>query len=293
MSGDLDSLLARCTFPSAAAPVVCALSGGADSTAMTALAVDAGCDVTAVHVHHGLRPGADHDAEVAAASAELLGVRFECRRIELADGPNLEARARSARHVTLGPGALTGHTADDQAETLLLMLLRGAGATGLSAMTPGPTKPILGLRRTETVALCGARGLPVAIDPTNADPRFRRTRVRIELVPLLDAIAERDVTPLLVRTADHLRADDRFLDELASHLDATDATALASAPEPLARRALRSWLTTEGYPPDAAAIERVLAVARGRTEACEITGGRRVQRSGQRLRVFPGGRETR
>jgi len=127
--------------------------------------------------------------------------------------------------------------------------------------------------------------LDVADDPTNAEPRFRRNRVRHELLPLMDSIGERDVVPLLTRAADLLRSDDDLLTELAERLDHTDAQALAAAPRPLARRAIRSWLTVDGYPPDAAAVERVLAVAAGDAAACEVAGIGRVRRSGQRLSI--------
>ncbi len=184
-----DDLLARCTFAEPGTPVVCALSGGPDSSALVALAVRAGLDVTAIHVHHGLRSSADDDAAAAQRIAAHLGVSFDRVHVDLDDGANLEARARQARRDALGPDALTGHTADDQAETVLLALLRGAGATGLAAMRPGPTHPILGLRRAETHALCDALGLHPAVDPTNADARFRRNRVRAALLPLAEAIA--------------------------------------------------------------------------------------------------------
>lgn len=282
---DAADLLARCTFPAAGTSVVCGLSGGADSTAMVALAVRAGCAVEAVHVHHGLRPDADDDAEIARSSAARLGVPFRVVHVSVTDGPNLEARARAARRAALGPDALTGHTADDQAETVLLALLRGAGATGLSAITPGWRHPILALRRVETRALCRAEGLAVAEDSTNSDLRFRRNRVRHELLPLLDSIAERDVVPLLTRTADVLRRDDTLLDELAAAVEPTDAEALRRAPRPLAARAIRSWLSVDGYPPDAATVERVLDVARGRAPGCDVGGGRRVEREGFHLRL--------
>ncbi len=280
----IDDLLARCTFSPPPAPAVCALSGGADSTALTALAVAAGCEVTAIHVHHGLRPGADRDAEIAAESARQLGVGFRVERVQVAAGPNLAARARLARHDVLGPEAVFGHTADDQAETLLLALLRGAGATGLAAIRPGPTHPILRLRRADTVRLCAELGLETAEDPANLDRRFRRSRIRHEVLPLLDAVADRDVVPLLQRTAELLRDDDDLLDELAEALDPTDARGLAAAPLPLARRAIRRWLARDGYPPDAATVARVLAVARGEANGCDVGGGARVERSRQRLR---------
>jgi tRNA(Ile)-lysidine synthase len=265
--------------------VRCGLSGGADSGALVALAVAANCEVTAVHVHHGLRSSADLDADAAEAIAGELGVAFNVVRVDVDQGPNLEARARIARRAALGPDALTGHTADDQAETLLLALLRGSGATGLGAIGPGWRHPILGIRRAETRALCTQLGLTVADDPTNQDARFRRNRVRHELLPLLDDIAQRDVTVLLNRTADLLRADDQFLQQSAADIDPTDAVALAAAPRVLASRAVRQWLEQEGYPPDAEAVRRVLAVARGSSAACELTGGRRVERHGNRLRL--------
>ena len=286
---DLSALLERCTFPVPGTDVVCGLSGGADSSALVALAAESGCIVTAVHVHHGLRESADHDAEVAASTAARLGATFSVVHADVDDGPNLEARARAARLDALGPDALTGHTADDQAETLLLALLRGSGATGLAAISPGPTHPILALRRRETEAICAQLGLTVAFDPTNRDPRFRRNRIRHELLPLLDEIAERDVTVLIDRTAALLRDDDRLLTQLADAIDPTDAAALAAAPRPLAARAIRRWLDRDGYPPDAAGIARVLAVAAGASTACEITGRGRIERRDGRLVLFPTG----
>jgi len=285
---DIDAVLERCSFPTPGSPAVCAVSGGADSTAMLILAVAAGCDVTAVHVHHGLRASADDDATCASASAARLGVPFRLERIELEDGPNLEARARAARRAAIGGEHMTGHTADDQTETLLLALLRGAGATGLAAIRPGRLHPILALRTAETRAICASEGFGVAVDASNTDPRFRRNRVRHEVVPLLGAITERDVTPLFTRTADLLRADDDLLTSLAGEIDPTDAAAVASAPLPLARRAIRRWLDVAGYPPDMAGVERVLEVARGEATACQISGVGRVElRTGRLSLVTP------
>ena len=215
--------------------------------------------------------------------AQRFGARFQSTQVKVEPGPNLEARAREARRAALPPDVLTGHTADDQAETVLLNLLRGSGSDGLAGMR-ADGHPILSLRRADTEALCAAFGVTPFTDPSNTDPRFRRNRVRHELRPLLDAIAERDTTPLITRTADLLRADGDLLDELARSLDPTDARALASAPGPLASRAVRRWLA-DPYPPDAEAVERVLSVARGEAIACEITGGRRVARTANRLRI--------
>lgn len=262
-----------------------AFSGGPDSAAVVVLAAAAGLDITAHHVHHGLRDDADIDVERARVIADRFDARFVEHRVHIDPGPNLEARARAARSAVLPAASLTGHTADDQAETVLLRLLRGSGADGLAAMEPGPTHPILGLRRFETVRLCVESGLEVAVDSTNTDPVHQRNRIRHEGLPLLNDIARRDLVPVLVRTADILRDDAALLDELAAALDPTDARGLAAAPVALARRAIRRWLTIEGYPPDTAAVERVLEVARGTHLACEITGGRRISRSGQLLEI--------
>jgi tRNA(Ile)-lysidine synthase len=280
----IEDLLARCALPAAGEAATCAVSGGADSLALLVLAVQAGCAVTAVHVDHGLRAGSADEAGVVEAAAGRFGAAFRAVQVDVGAGPNLEARARAARYGVLPPDALTGHTADDQAETVLLNLLRGAGLDGLAGMDPA-RRPIRRLRRAETVALCASLGLEPVADPSNADPIHRRNRVRAELLPLAAAIAERDVVEVLARQADVLRDDAAFLDELSLAIDPTDAAGLAAAPAVLARRAVRRWLRTgdEHHPPDAATVERVLAVARKEATATDVGAGRRVTRSAGRL----------
>lgn len=278
-------LLTRCSFPPAGTAVTCAVSGGPDSLALLVLAAEAGLDVTAVHVDHGLRPESAAEAEVVAAAASSVGARFRTERVEIVPGGDLEARARAARRRVLPPEALYGHTADDQAETVLLALLRGAGLDGLRGMRPAG-HPILALRRSDTEQVCADAGLVPVRDPSNHDARFRRNRVRHELLPLLDDIAQRDVTAVIARTATVLLDDADFLDAAAAPLDPTDASALAAAPPALARRALRRWLReldAERHPPDSDGIARVLAVARGEAAAAQIAGGIEVRRSRQRL----------
>ncbi|MGA2520082.1 MAG: tRNA lysidine(34) synthetase TilS [Acidimicrobiales bacterium] len=274
------ALSGRCTFPPPGTAVSCAVSGGADSLALLALAVAAGCDVIAVHVDHGLRTGSAAEADVVEAAARLLGAGFRSLRVEVAPGPNLEARARAARRSVLPGDAATGHTMDDQAETVLLNLLRGAGLDGLAGMRPGPTHPLLGVRRSDTHALCAALGLEPVEDPSNADMRFTRNRVRHELLPLACAVAGRDLVPVLARQAGVMADEADLLDGLASDIDGADAGALSAAPEALARRAARRWLRgSSPHPPDLAAVERVLAVARGRAIGTEVAPGVRVRRS--------------
>jgi tRNA(Ile)-lysidine synthase len=221
---------------------------------------------------------------LVAQLALQLGAHFESRTVTIEQGANTEARAREARYSVLPEGVMTGHTADDQAETILINLLRGSGTRGLAGMQPTAQRPLLHLRRSETQALCNALGIAVFNDPSNNDERFQRNRIRHEVLPLLESLSKRDLVPVLTRQADLLRDDDDLLNELASALDPTDALALARAPLALARRAIRSWLTNP-LVPDSATVERVLDVARGNTLACDIGLGRQVRRSQQQLRI--------
>ena len=223
-----------------------------------------------------------------SAAAERLGATFHQVAISVEPGPNLEARARRARYAALPPGVLTGHTADDQAETVLLALLRGAGLDGLAGIRP-ERRPLLGLRRAETVRLCEHEGFAVVDDPSNRDLAYRRNRVRHELLPLANAVAERDVVPLLARTAALARADGDALDALAPPIDPTDVAALRAAPAALSARALRRWLAghADGHPPDAAALGRLMQVVRGETRAAEVAGVGRVVRRDGKLRLEP------
>lgn len=286
---DTAALLARCTFPPPGTTVACAVSGGADSLALLALAIESGCDATAIHVDHGLRKESEREADNVETMALRLGAGFRAMRVHVGQGPNLEARARAARYAALPADVLTGHTADDQAETLLVNLLRGAASTGLGAMRPGVRRPILALRRHETEALCAELGLTVFHDPSNTDPRHIRNRVRHELLPLLADISQRDPVPVLVRQTDIARVDADFLDDLAGAIDPRDARALATAPLALARRAVRRWLSGD-HPPDAATVERVLAVARGEASGTDVGEGQSVRRSRQRLTLSFQGR---
>jgi tRNA(Ile)-lysidine synthase len=152
-----EKLLARCHFPPAGTIVTCAVSGGPDSLALLVLAIEAGCEVLAVHVDHGLRLGSADEADVVRAAAGRFGARFDARTARVDPGPNVEARARAARYAALPTDVLTGHTADDQAETIVLNLVRGAGLDGLRGM-PVPRRPIIRLRRHETQTLCDELG---------------------------------------------------------------------------------------------------------------------------------------
>ena len=178
----LSELLTRCPQLRAGDAVDCAVSGGPDSMALLVLATASGCRVTAIHVDHGLRVGSSAEAALVAAAAARFGAAFRAETVDVEPGPNLEARARAARHAVLGPDALTGHTADDQAETMLLNLLRGGSINGLSGMRPH-RHPLLHLRRSETHALCAELGVTVVDDPTNRSPAHLRNRCLLYTSP--------------------------------------------------------------------------------------------------------------
>lgn len=287
-------LLGRCQFPPAGTAVVLGVSGGADSTALLVLALASDSNVSVVHVDHGLRATSSRDAALVERTCARWDVPVEFRAVVVAPGPNLEARARAARYAALPSRVLTGHTADDLVETVLLNLLRGAGLDGLAPMRDrpgGPRRPLLRIRRAETFALCQALDVETAQDEMNTDDRFRRVRVRRELIPLMDDIAARDVTAIIARQVDTLAADAALLEELSQSIDPTDALSLARAPQPLAVRAVRRWLAEGGATPgpvaEHAVIERVLTVARGDATGTEIGGGWTVRRTAQRLRIEP------
>ncbi|MGI9621456.1 MAG: tRNA lysidine(34) synthetase TilS [Acidimicrobiales bacterium] len=282
------ALLERCHFPDEH-QLNCAVSGGADSMALLVLATATGANVHAVHVDHGLRRESSREAQLVEAAAVRFGATFEAVAVDIEVGPNLEARARCARYAALPDSVLTGHTADDQAETVLLGLLRGSAWTGMSGMDPSG-RPLLSLRRSETVGLCLDLGLEVVDDPSNRDLAYRRNRIRHELLPLLTDIGERDPVPVITRQAQLFGQGGEVIAERAEELDVTDADSLASAPEIVAREAVRQWLwagTKGDYPPDLATVDRVLQVARLEIGATEVGRGWRVDRSNKRLRLTP------
>ncbi len=240
--------------------VLCACSGGPDSTALlhvlALLRKRIGHGLVAHGVDHGLRPGCAAELDVARGVAEQLGVPFAATAVTVAPGANLQARARTARHEALARAAAaagarviaTGHTADDRAETLLLRLLRGAGPRGLAVLPPRaplpveapPTstllasdpihlvRPLLRARRVDVLAHLQRHGLPSVTNPSNLDSRFSRVRVRRELVPLLE-----ELSPAIV---DHLCA---LADMLAPATEAGPLEGLGRAQRQAVERARR------------------------------------------------------
>jgi tRNA(Ile)-lysidine synthase len=298
--GAIDDLVA------ARSRVVVACSGGADSLALLALACASGLDPLAVYVDHGLRAGSAHDAVVVRDAAARLGAAVDVSRVQVAHGPNLEARARDARYGALDAArvvhsaraVLVGHTLDDQAETVLLNVLRGGATSGLAGMAPERgtlRRPMLRLRRAETAEICRRLGLAPVADAMNHDVRYRRVWLRREVIPRLEAAAGRDLRPVLARQADVARDEAALLDRLAADAasevgDPPSARRLLDLDPALARRVVRRWLGPR--PPSLARVEGVLEVAHGARRAAGLGDGRRVERAGGRLSVVVTGAST-
>jgi len=226
---DADGLLERVVaggLIAPPAPVVAMLSGGRDSVCMLDLAVRArgAGDVTALHVDYGLRDAAAEDERFCAGLCGRLGVALEVERPRRPEGPgNLQAWARDARYAAAarlaearGATIVTGHTADDQVETILYRLASSPSRRALLGMRPHDgrlARPLLGSTRAETTAYCEERGLDWREDASNEDPAFARNRVRHGLLPELEAIHPAASANVL-RTAALLRDEAEVLDAL-------------------------------------------------------------------------------
>ena len=299
----LDCLLARAScavLTDDDAPVMLAFSGGADSSALLALAVRAGRPVHAVHVDHGLRPDSATDAARATSAAMMLGATSaRSMRVSIEPGGNVEERARDARHEALEHArdergaqfVLFGHTLDDQAETVLLAVLRGSGITGLSAMAArrgAMVRPLLDVRRSETRELCSVLGVDVIDDPMNHDRRIERVWLREELLPTLSARTGRDLGPVLARQAARIAEESEYLDRAAAEAlraagDTPAARALAGLDRVILRRALRRLVG----PPwiGGGAVDAAVEVVMGARKAVELPRGRTLVRRDGNLAV--------
>ncbi|MEL4358251.1 MULTISPECIES: tRNA lysidine(34) synthetase TilS [unclassified Luteococcus] len=290
--------------------LVVGCSGGADSLALTAtLAHLAPQAATAIVVDHGLQAGSAERAASVAEEVRRMGIEARVTRVLVREqGQGLEAAAREARLAALladGQPVWLAHTLDDQAETVLLGLARGSGCASLQGMAPmrrhdgGPlvVRPLLGVRREQTRAACAEWGLEPWDDPMNADPRFRRVRVRCDLLPTLADVLGPGVTEALGRTADLARQDNDLLERLAADSardlvrgDELDAVGLLHLHPALRGRVLRAWLLDRGVP--APTMQHVQAVAalveqwRGQ-RGVDLPGGIRARRSGGVLVAGP------
>ncbi len=265
--------------------VAVACSGGADSLALASATVfeghKLGLRVVGVTVDHGLQPGSDEQADRVVAQLAAMGVDETLTArvdVDAASGTGPEAAAREARYAVLEQVAehlgarlvLLGHTLDDQAETVLLGLTRGSGGRSLQGMRPSFgvfARPLLGVRRADTVTACLVEGLDAWDDPHNSDPAYTRVRVRDRVLPVLEDELGPGIAEALARTADQLREDTALLDDLAAQALAharrdggLDIEALRLAPPSIRHRALHRAGLDAGSPPSELTRDHVLAV---------------------------------
>ncbi len=300
--------------PRAGSHVLAACSGGADSVALVLfldrMARRGGFSLGIASVDHGLRPEAAAEVQGVAALAAELERPFHGLAVDLGSGSGLQARARAARYraleelaVQVGATHLAlGHTADDQAETVLARLLRGAGVRGLAAMEASRTerglvwlRPLLTTRRAELRRHLRDRAIPWVEDPSNEDPTYERVRLR----RWLDRAQDEDPN-LVIHLTDLARdaAGHRALVEAeVDRRDLVDAPArsLAGAPEVLRRAALRRWSEeVTGRPVGRAHLEALERLVLARTGEVLLPGGLAVTLSeDDRLVVGRGPARTR
>ena len=319
-------------LPTADETVIVAVSGGADSTALLLAlhelrsANKLFVKLCVAHLDHKLRPSSTKDAKWVADLAEKLGYECVIGRSKVAEiasstTDNLEQAAREARYKFLERTAkrksasyvLTGHTMDDQAETVLLRLMRGSAASGLGGMdllrplgknsSIKLVRPLLGARRSDTETYCRLRKTEFLRDEMNDDQKFARVKVRQQLLPLMQSFNNK-IVEALSRTASQLREDaavllndsDALLQRAAvlDHVDdetgmpVLDVKVLAAAPPALRRRALRQWISDGRGNSRRLEMVHLLAVekllegtAGGRV--VELPGGSRVRRKRNQL----------
>ncbi|MFI5429007.1 tRNA lysidine(34) synthetase TilS [Aeromicrobium sp. UC242_57] len=282
------------------ARVVVGVSGGADSLALAAVtafvAAKASFALQAVVVDHGLQDGSGQVAANAVEQLERLGVSATAVRVEVGADGGPEAAARNARLAALAASdadaVLLAHTLDDQAETVLLGLGRGSGPRSIAGMAEIDgrwRRPFLALRRSDAEQICRASGLDWWVDPHNSDPRFRRSRLRRDVMPLLEDVLGGGVAPALARTAHQLQSDSSALDELAADVAAPDDVATLQSLHPAVRsRVLRRLALSAGADASAlssahlAELDRLVTDWRGQ-QRVELPGGICVKRAGPSL----------
>jgi len=281
-------------------PLAVAVSGGVDSMTLMHLLVALGESPTVISLDHGIRPESADEVRFVGEAAAGLGLDFVSGALEVRGGSDLSARARAARYGFLdrwlaehpGTAVALAHHRDDQAETVLDRLIRGAGAGGLSGMgwrRGRYIRPLLGEPRAALEAWARSAGVRWVEDPSNT--KGTRGRLRFEVLPLL-ADVRAGAAAAIARTASLLAEDEALLRSLAAPLLAEDGVSLpqwVAAPGPLRRRAVLALVAaTRGpsAPPSAAQIDAALGLeSPGRAVA--LSGGWRLVADGERLRCLP------
>jgi tRNA(Ile)-lysidine synthase len=290
-------------------PLAVALGGGADS-AVAAFVAAGRSGTRGVFIQHRLSGSADLERAARALGAEL-GIVVTVVEAPVDPGPSLEDRARRARWMAIDrevgedETVVTGHTRDDQAETVLMNLLRGSGNAGIAGMRrsrPGIVRPLLDFSRSDLRAVATALDLPFVDDPANDDPAHLRNRVRSDLLPALECDYRPGIRKILARVGSLAAADDAVIEDLAADVPLIDdagvvlipSAPLVTLPHPVAarvvRRALRRLLTP--YAGTTADVDAVLAVAEERSDTVTLTDALIVTREGPFTVIDRGSRVT-
>lgn len=297
-------------FPATTEPALIGVSGGRDSVALLHFLATRGDRLIVCHLDHALRKESRDEARFVEALAAELGCEFVARRQNVAGlakrmKGSIETAAREARYAFFAKVArargvwrlVLAHHADDQVETFLFNLLRGSGAAGLGAMRATSlrgnleiVRPLLGVWREEIDAYVAAHGLEFCDDPSNADRRHTRNRVRHEIVPLLAEAFGRDVRGALLRSAEILREEDAFLGALPEMAMAGErelsVKELRAVPVAIQRRVLLAWLRGGGVAEIGfEEVERVRALLAGRVAKVNLPGGLHARRRAGRVFV--------
>ncbi|HEY6362945.1 MAG TPA: tRNA lysidine(34) synthetase TilS [Vicinamibacterales bacterium] len=291
------------------------ISGGSDSVALALLLLDLAANkefsvASLAHVNHQLRPSADRDEAFCRDLAVRLGLpiaveRFDVKAYGTSHGLSIEDAARRVRYDFLGRAAAqaeatcvaVGHTQDDQAETFLLKLIRGAGLTGLGGIYPRRgliVRPLLDVSRAELRAYLAGRGEPWMEDESNEDVENPRNRVRHVVLPELDRTARGETRPAIARAAALVREDGEWLDELSRERFAAvasltpegveiDAARLAAEAPPVVRRVLLEAMrgTAGGREIGLDHVEAVRAILCGNDRGIDLPGSRVELRRGK------------
>ena len=276
--------------------VICAVSGGADSMAllwgMYLLREKLGITLEAAHFNHNLRgEESQADAEFVRKFCEFHDIPLHLGNGNVVSGEKgLEAAARDARYAflrSLNGTIATAHTADDNAETVLMHLIRGSGLRGLGGVTPksdGLIRPMLDVTRAQVERFLEENYIRHITDSSNDTDLFLRNRLRHHVLPLLKR-ENPSIAQGLSAAAQRIREDAALLDSLAAQLDPTDIAALRAAPAPLRRRAIEGFLRRNGFPePSAEHIRQAEQVVFSDNPSARVTlGGLTLRRSYEKL----------
>lgn len=285
-------------------PLVVALGGGADS-AVAAWVAAGRSDARGVFVRHGLVGSAA--LEMAALDlGHAVGINVVVVDAPVEAGPSLEDRARRARwqaidrEVAEVETVVTGHTKDDQAETVLMNLLRGSGNAGISGMLrsrPGVVRPLLGFSRADLRIVAEDLALPFVDDPANTDPTYLRNRIRLELLPFLESEYRPGIRSVLARAGSLAASDDRVIEYLASEIPILEddgavlipSAALVTTHRSVASRVVRTALRhlLDPYAGNASDVDGVMHVAERQIDTVTLTNGLVATREGPYVAIVP------